>query len=101
MKSATKMLWALFVDQPKPARVHHRVNGTTSFVWYVDNDDDRYVEVSDSVNSDDFLVVRRDHRRLWALVIGDPGLVVEAVRQGLDVLSGKKDFKEQPRGIAT
>ena len=101
MTSNMKSLFASFVDKPRPARVSRRVNGTTSLVWYVDNDDDRYVEVSDSVNSDDFLVVGRDHRKLWALVIGDPGLVVGAVRQGLDVLSGKKEFEEQSREIAT
>ena len=61
----------------------HQTNGKTSLVWYVDNDDDRYVELTDSVNSNDFVLVRRDRRSVYSIVLGDNPTTVAYVQKSL------------------
>jgi hypothetical protein len=75
-----------------PARVDRRLNFTCSSVWHIDNDDDRFVEVSDSVNSKDFLVIVRDRQSVRAIVLEDPRAVVGAVILGCDALSNNREI---------
>jgi hypothetical protein len=66
-------------ERIRPARVVHHHLGTTSWTWFVDDDDDRFVEVRDSARGEDFLVVRRDGRAAEARVVGSAEEVVALV----------------------
>ena len=72
-----------------PAKTCQRVNGTVICTWYVDDNDDRYVEVSDSVRSNDLLVVCRDHTLVEAAVVPTIAQAESAVRGYLEKLSGR------------
>jgi hypothetical protein len=56
-----------------PARTVEHINGNTTFIWYVDNDDDRFVEARSSVNSDDVMLIARDRRIATIAVFGNTG----------------------------
>lgn len=80
-------LYALFDEHRcRPARITRLVGGT-SFAWFVDNNDDRFVEVRDSVHGADFLVVWRDGKEAAALVVDKPKHVVEMVTVKLKALA--------------
>jgi len=92
MKMSTTMLVAaagknLGVGRPTHTRHHH--NGATSVVWYVDSDDDRCVEVSDSAAGEDFLLVYRDHRDTFSIVLADATTTVLHVERCLARLAKK------------
>jgi len=89
---ATAMLVAAAGKNPgvgRPIVTRHHQNGSTSVVWYVDNNDDRYVEVADSAASDDFLLVYRDHRDTFSIVLADAATTILHVERCLDRLAGK------------
>jgi hypothetical protein len=60
LKPMTKLLAALRAERLGPTVNHLQVNGKTTFRWHVDNDDDRYVEATDSLHSPTFVLHRRD-----------------------------------------
>lgn len=62
---------ALRSRAPIPTTDVHRTNGTTSLIWHVDNNDDRYVLVADSTMSEDFFLLMRDNRTIDATVKDD------------------------------
>jgi hypothetical protein len=70
-----------------PARTHHLAGGRTSYHWFVDNHDDRYVEVQDSSESQDFLIVVRDGSEVNAGVVGSTDVLLATVARELEVLS--------------
>lgn len=72
----------------RPARTHHRLDGLTTMVWFVDNDDDRFVELRDSVRSQGSLVLRRDGSRVSAGVVYGVEKAFLLVRHELGVLGG-------------
>ena len=81
-------LYALFDEyRCRPAKIAHQFNGTTGFVWFVDNNDDRFVEARDSVRGTDFLVVWRDGKEAAAIVVDKPKDVVEMVVAKLRALA--------------
>ena len=50
-----------------PNKISHLFNGTTTLAWHVDDDDDRYVQVTDSVaKPTSYLVVSRDGKQARA-----------------------------------
>lgn len=59
------------------------VSGSASFVFYVDENDDRYVEVSTSTRSLNLLVVLRDESVVEAYVMSDVEAVMETVEKRL------------------
>ena len=75
------------------SRGEHKLNGTTVLVWHVDNDDDRYVSVQDSVGSGDFLLIVRDHRDVSIGVFDDPRAVVRFLDVSLLKLSSSSKEK--------
>lgn len=86
MKKTTEQLLKNFVDlRLRPNRTHHGEDGKTRFVWYVDDDDDRYVELVDSARGALVLVLWRDGYRVEACV-RDPAVVIGDVQQYLHAL---------------
>ena len=72
MKPKTTDLLARFVERRmRPTKVKHGEDGKTRFVWHVDDDDDRYVELVDSTHSDAVLVLMRDKNYAEATVLSD------------------------------
>lgn len=70
----------LKVRNMTPAKTTSHVNGTTTWTWHVDNDDDRYVQVTDSVKRPpSFLVVSRDEFSSQSCVVTSPSDVLTLV----------------------
>jgi hypothetical protein len=65
-------------------------DGTSSLRFRVDGHLDRYVDVTDSAESDDRLVTCRTVRHVRASVAGSNGDVLALVRSGLSVLSAAR-----------
>jgi hypothetical protein len=68
MKKQTEALLELFKkNRMSPTTSVQRVNGTVLMVWYVDNDDDRFILLIDSVRTsgpranETFIVLRDGH----------------------------------------
>jgi len=74
----------------RPAQVTDCDDGTSSLRFRVDEHLDRYVDVSDSAESDDMLVTCRNFRHARTSVAGSNGDVLELVRLGLSVLSAAR-----------
>jgi len=87
MNNKEKLYLLLEKRNMRPARTHHLVDGRTAFVWYVDNDDDRYVRVEDSACSQDFLILVRNGREVTAHVLGSVEEVVSQLVVECQVLS--------------
>lgn len=84
MKTMMEKLLGLLVKQGlRPNRESHRVGGRTSLRFYVDDHDDRYVDVEDSAESGDFVVVVRNLRDVESGVVGSPHDTVVMVRAEL------------------
>lgn len=66
-----------------PARVVRRHDGTVEFTWRVDDCDDRYVRVTSSVHSDDYVLVSRNLRTVDASVFRDRREIFEWVSSHL------------------
>jgi len=87
MKVTTTVLLKKFEElHLRPNRVHHGRDGKSRFIWYVDNDDDRYVELVDSARSARVMLTLRDGWRAMARVMEDQELVVMLVQQYLRML---------------
>ena len=70
MKQATEKLLSMFEKKRLgPARIDHCLNGKTRITWYVDDDDDRYVELVDSRYTDEVVLVARDGRHGGAKLV--------------------------------
>ena len=77
MREATARLMKLLDDHgPEPAKVTLCANKKVALRFYVDAHLDRYVDLEDSAESDDFVVVVRNFRDVESGVVGD---VIEAV----------------------
>jgi hypothetical protein len=78
--STRKKLDVLF-DEHRcwPAFITLKTSGLTAFMWFVNDDDNCFVEVRDSTSGTDFLVVWRDGSEAGAAVVKDAGCVVELV----------------------
>lgn len=68
----TKFYALLDKAHMRPAKTRHEVGCTTTFTWFVDNDDDRFVEVRDSVRGQEFLVLKRDGKTAEVSIVGSP-----------------------------
>jgi hypothetical protein len=87
MKVSTEVLLKNFVELClRPARVHHGEDGMVRFIWYVDDDNDRYVELVDSDRSARVMLTLRDGWRAEARVMDNQELVVKQVQQYLRML---------------
>lgn len=67
-----------------------RRHGYTTWRWHVDDRDDRYVEVTGSVRSGDYLLVRRDGEDAAAYVFLTVSVLVAAVRSQVDLLAARR-----------
>ena len=83
MRSADKLLGLLADRHVVPYKTSHRLDGTTSLYFCVDDRADRYVRAEDSVESDDFVVTCRNFREVKVVVAGDVLEVVDVVMTGL------------------
>jgi len=81
--TANALKWVFDQKNLRPDKVAHRVNGTLSLSWHVDDNDDRFVGVSSSVNFEDFMLLMRDGRKVEAVVLNDADQIVSWVRQRL------------------
>jgi len=70
-----------------PARTRGHINGKTTFTWHVDNNNDRFVEATDSINSDDIMLIARDRTVFTAAVLGNVGDAVSWVETELRKLA--------------
>lgn len=82
VKTVNKLLKCLARNFLKPTRVVYREDGKTSVRFHVDDHDDRYVDVEDSKESDDFVVTCRNFRDVRSVVVGHV-LVVKTLRTEL------------------
>ncbi len=55
----------------EPAQIIHRYDHTLELSWHIDDDPDRYVRLTTSVNSNDCAIVARNHRDVEAVVLDD------------------------------
>ena len=78
-----------------PVRATHTVYGKTTLVWYVDNDDDKYIELVDSLKSDSFVLVRRVENDVLATVLNSTPLILAWISEQLAYLS-----RPSPRNLA-
>jgi hypothetical protein len=78
--------WAFDQQKLGPNKVAHRANGTMSFSWHVDDNDDRFVGVSSSVRSEDFMVLMRDETKAEVAVLRDVEEIVNWVKSRLNRL---------------
>lgn len=69
-KAVTKLIAICKQVNIGPAR-RIEVNSSTRLIWYVDNNDDRFVECATSKNSLDFLLLGRDGRATRTFVCDD------------------------------
>jgi len=74
----------------RPTRVTRHVDGRSAFVWHVDDCDDRYVLLQDSVESEDLLVLVRDRRAVSAVVMEKVEEAVLLVEGELTLLAKNK-----------
>jgi hypothetical protein len=95
--STSYLLYRLREARLWPARTRHHTNDQWSFRWYADNDDDRYIQMTDSLYSDDFVLLYRDSllREVEAVVLTDPQQIVSWIASKLARLS----VNRSPNGI--
>ncbi len=55
----------------EPAQIIHRYDHTLELSWHVDDDPDRYVRLTTSVNNNECAIVSRNHRNFEAVVLDD------------------------------
>lgn len=90
MKTTTKKLLKMFEDEKmRPAKISNCMNGKTRFIWHVDDDDDRYVELVDSRRGSDVVVLMRDGPQV-AVMMRDQKTVIGQVREYLQGLWVKR-----------
>jgi hypothetical protein len=111
MKESTRvLLWRLEAEKLEPSVVSHRVFGKTMATWYVDDDDDRYVEMTDAVHSDNVVLVAWDGFPAasavssgWpveAIVLWEPDEIARWISQKLAVLKSSPSPRGRPGGLA-
>ena len=70
-----------------PATTCHRVNGKTTAIWHVDDDDDRYVEMTDAIYSDRVVLFAWDglpgNDRFDVAVLSEHGAIEGWIRDKL------------------
>ena len=72
------------------ASVHlNHVNCKTMLRWHVDNDDDRYVEATDCVNSNNVVVTSVDGFKAIVVVLSDLKSISDAIEIELRVLASQ------------
>jgi hypothetical protein len=74
----------------KPTNQAHRLNGTTTLMWHVDNNDNRYVLLSDSPKGEDFLMLARDEKKVEACVKSESDEIVQWVARQVKKLASTK-----------
>ena len=93
MKKATEQLLLMFRKKGlSPARAEPLVNGKTRITWNVDDDDDRYVEIVDSLHSEEVVLVARDgcHGGAKIVVYSNHDRICSWVDQQLTDLATRK-----------
>ena len=88
MRKNTEIFCSLLkTNRCKPAKSILRENGCVSMCFYVDNDDDRFVEVSDSVHSDDLVILCRDRSNASVVVVSSLAMAATVLSDFLGALS--------------
>lgn len=106
MKKQTEALLNLFKkNRMSPTTSVQRTNGTVSMFWYVDNDDDRFVLLIDSVRTegpraDETFIVLRDGHFTQSIVVDEPDRAVSTVTAFLNRLAsnGQEPHLVHPDG---
>jgi len=86
LKPMTKLLTALRAKRLGPTIQNHLVNGKTTLRWHVDDDDDRYVEATDSLHSPAFVLHRRDKMEAIITIVDKIPDAVEWIDTQLSLL---------------
>jgi hypothetical protein len=86
MKPMSQLIGILREKLLAPTRTIHQTNGKTTLRWHVDNDDDRYVEASDSLRSDTFVLHCSDKLDAAIIVVKDVPSAVTWIDTQLQVL---------------
>ena len=81
-----------------PARTSHRGGGKMSCTWHVDDDDDRYVEMTTSRYADEVVLLARDGflGSLRATILSDVAEVLVWVRERLEAMAEKPSPRGRP-----
>ena len=79
----------LKVQHLGPTSIHHLIDGKTRLVWRVDDDADRYVELVDSINTGQVVMLMRDGWESHSRVMAAPEVVASQLRQYLRMLGAK------------
>lgn len=61
----------------KPAMSERTAHYTTTYYWHVDDDDDRYITLTNSPKSLDLMIIYRDHQQVEAVVLDQVGKVID------------------------
>lgn len=99
MKKATENLLAEFKKAGLgPAVVSQRHDGKCSLIWYVDDDNDRYVEATDSLYSSKVVLIARDGYcdALVSEAIAGFDDILEWVKYRLETMSHVRSPKGRP-----
>ena len=89
-KDREKLYAELDKRSMRPARTRPEVGGATTLTWYVDDDDDRFVEVRDSVRGRKFLLVVRNNDYAMAKILNTAVDIAGLVNLELKRLVRKK-----------
>ena len=75
--------------QIRPTVNRHHCDGRMSLLWYVDDDNDRYVEATDSIHSSKVVLIARDGYCEWlkTAVLSEPKEIVEWIKCQLEIMS--------------
>lgn len=96
MKKTTEQLLLMFKkNRLGPARIEnasHLMDGRTRIIWHVDDDNDRYVELCDSIHSGEVVLVARDgcHGGAKVVVYSNHDRIYSWVEQQLKDLATRK-----------
>lgn len=72
---------------PATKRIQH-ANGQVTFVWHVDDNDDRFVSMTDSAKSESVLLITRDCMSVEAKISRDRVYIIDKVVSDLNKLGG-------------
>lgn len=96
MKKTTEQLLLMFrknrLGTARTENVSHLMDSRTRITWYVDDDNDRYVELVDSLHSDEVVLVARDgcHGGAKVVVYSNHDRIYSWVDQQLKDLATRK-----------
>lgn len=85
-----RVVMMLRLDRLSPTKVRHWNINRTTYTWHVDNNDDRFVEATDSMRGNEVLLVWRDRDWAYAVVLRDLKDIVKWISDSVKGLASRK-----------